>query len=233
MTRNLSQLNLELVAASRVDDAAAEFALVRDGGRPRLAVAAAGEAGRAGFADFDGDVSSGVLMGPLSPRNAAALRSRFEWLRPRPLGTRTSAGLGDRLGLATPGHVRAVRAVGGRIAPIFAQQSIREMARTQRTPTEVMDDATWGMFAEGWRDGTGADADHLKTTDDIDATLPVGFSMFTIDPSAHVDSGADTDDARRRCAPRWRRCRGPSSKTARPRCASATWARPSPSSTCA
>jgi len=130
----------------------------------------------------------------LSPRNASALRARFEWLRPRPLGTSTSAGLGDRLGLATPGHVRAVRAVGGAIAPIFPQQSIREMARTQRTPTEVMDDATWGMFAEGWRDGTGADADHLKTTEDIDATLPVGFSMFTIDPSAHVDSAADTDD---------------------------------------
>ena len=52
-----------------------------------------------------------------------------------------------------------------------------------------MDDATWGMFAEGWQDGTGADADHLKTTEDIDATLPVGFSFFTIDPSAHVDSG--------------------------------------------
>ena len=57
-----------------------------------------------------------------------------------------------------------------------------------------MDDATWGMFGEGWKDGTGGDADHLKTFEDIDATLAVGFSMFTIDPSAHVDSAADTDD---------------------------------------
>jgi hypothetical protein len=57
-----------------------------------------------------------------------------------------------------------------------------------------MDDATWGMFGEGWREGTGADADHLKTTEDIDATLAVGFAMFTIDPSAHVDSAADVDD---------------------------------------
>jgi hypothetical protein len=190
----LSQLNLELVEASRVRDAAGEFALVREPKGHRLAVAATGDAARAGLAAFEGETSSGVLVGPLSPRNAAALRERFEWLRPRPLGTKTSAGLGDRLGLATPGHVRAVRAVGGTIAPIFPQQSIREMARTQRTPTEVMDDATWGMFAEGWQGGTGADADHLKTTDDIDATLPVGFSMFTIDPSAHVDSAADSDD---------------------------------------
>ncbi|HEY7924755.1 MAG TPA: tagaturonate epimerase family protein, partial [Vicinamibacteria bacterium] len=178
MSGTLSQLNLELVEASQVRDGAAEFALVRDGKGHRLAVAATGDG--AGLAAFEGDASSGVLVGPLSPKNAAALRARFEWLRPRPLGTKTSAGLGDRLGLATPGHVRAVRAVGGTIAPIFPQQSIREMARTQRTPIEVMDDATWGMFAEGWQGGTGADADHLKTTDDIDATLPVGFSMFTI-----------------------------------------------------
>ena len=193
MSGSLSQLNLELVAASQVRDEAAEFALVRDSGRVRLAVAAA-DGARGVLGAFEGDASSGVLVGPLSARNAAALRSRLEWLRPRPLGTRTSAGLGDRLGLATPGHVRAVRAVGGKIAPIFPQQSIREMARTQRTPTEVMDDATWGLFGEGWKGGTGADADHLKTTEDIDATLPVGFTMFTVDPSAHVDSGADEDD---------------------------------------
>ena len=93
--------------------------------------------------------------------------------------------------------MRAVRAVGGiaAIAPIFPQQSIREMTRTGRTPIEVMDDATWGMFAEGWTGGTGADADHLKTTADIDACLEVGFSMFTIDPGEHVDSAADTADA--------------------------------------
>jgi hypothetical protein len=90
--------------------------------------------------------------------------------------------------------VRAVRAAGGGIAPIFPQQSIREMARTGRTPTEVMDDATWGMFAEGWRDGTGADADHLKSTADVDACLAAGFTLFTIDPGEHVDGAADAAD---------------------------------------
>ncbi len=57
-----------------------------------------------------------------------------------------------------------------------------------------MDDATWGQFAEGWRGGTGADADHLKTTADVDVCLAAGFAMFTIDPSEHVDSSADTAD---------------------------------------
>jgi hypothetical protein len=137
------------------------------------------------------DTSGTLLIGPTSARNAAALRRHLEWLRPRPLGTATSAGLGDRLGLATPGHVRAVRSVGAGLSPIFAQQSIREMSRTGRTPVEVMDDATWGTLAEGWREGVGADADHLKTPEDVDACLAAGFSFFTVDPGDHVDSSAD------------------------------------------
>jgi len=79
------------------------------------------------------------------------------------------------------------------MAPIFAQQSIREMARTGRTPEEVMDDAAWGVFQEGWRDGFGADADHLKTVNDIDRCVAAGFTFYTVDPGDHVDDAADTD----------------------------------------
>src|SRR5262245_61084263 len=93
-----------------------------------------------------------------TPENTAALRSIFSFLVPRPLGLKKSAGCGDRLGLATPGHIRAVRRSS--MAPILAQQSIRENTRTGRTPRQVMDDAMWGVFQEGWRDGFGADADH-------------------------------------------------------------------------
>ncbi len=187
----LDALNLDLVPSSRVLAAGSEWALARE---DRLVVSFAD--GRPGLRDdLEGETASaGILVGPRSPRNAMALRKHLAWLRPRPLGLRTSAGLGDRLGLATPGHVRALRAVGGAVAPVFAQQSIREMTRTGRTPAEVLDDATWAMFAEGWRRGTGADADHLKTTADIDACLAAGFSMFTIDPGEHVDSAADSAD---------------------------------------
>jgi len=101
-------------------------------------------------------------------------------------------GTGDRLGLATPAHVQAVRGSG--LRPVFAQQSIREMTRTGRTPEEVMDTATFGVFEEGYRDGFGADADHLKSTKDIDRTVAAGFTMFTIDPGDHVDNDAQTDD---------------------------------------
>ncbi len=137
---------------------------------------------------------SGSLLCPLTAANAAALRARLPWLRPTPLGLRTSAGFGDRLGLATPGHIRAIRRVPGgtdRIAPIFAQQSVRENARTGRSPQQVLDDATWGIFQEGWRHPWGADADHLKTTADADAFAAAGFTLFTIDPGDHVVDDLD------------------------------------------
>ena len=103
------------------------------------------------------------------------------------LGLRPSFGFGDRIGLATPGHIAAMTRAGGEILPIFAQQSIREMARTSRTPAAVMADAQSSVARAGWSDDTGSDADHLKTREDIERTAAAGFIMFTIDPSDHVD----------------------------------------------
>lgn len=107
------------------------------------------------------------------------------------LGLQPSFGFGDRIGLATPGHVQAMQAAGQGIAPIFAQQSIREMARTGREPGQVISDALRGMRTAGWTGVTGADADHLKTHADVDRTATAGFTFFTIDPSDHVDQRAD------------------------------------------
>jgi hypothetical protein len=111
------------------------------------------------------------------------------------LGLATSAGFGDRLGVATPGHVRALRAAGGGIRPIFAQQSIRENARTGRSPRAVIDDAVWGAFEAGWTEGFGADADHLKTPADVESCAAEGYTFFTIDPGEHVDGRADAATA--------------------------------------
>jgi hypothetical protein len=141
---------------------------------------------------FAGERQGDTLFCLLSPGNAAALRNHLPWLRPQPLGLRTSVGFGDRLGLATPGHVQAMRQFDA-IAPVFAQQSVRENARTGRTPQQVMDDATWGVFQAGWRAPWGADADHLKTLDDADAFVAAGFTLYTIDPGDHVDGEAHTD----------------------------------------
>jgi hypothetical protein len=147
------------------------------------------------FSRLQGDFSEcqglKVMRGPLSTENAAALRDLVAYTRPQPLGQRPSFGFGDRIGLATPGHAMAAALAKGRVLPIFAQQSIREMSRTDRTPTEVLDDATWGVFRMGWLRPFGADADHLKTMSDVSITAWAGFVFFTIDPSEHVDQEAD------------------------------------------
>ncbi|HEY2827886.1 MAG TPA: tagaturonate epimerase family protein [Pirellulales bacterium] len=111
--------------------------------------------------------------------------------KPTTLGLQPSFGFGDRLGHATPGHIAALRQAGGSIKGIFAQQSIREMARTQRTATQVMraavDAIQYARFTEPW----GADADHLKTPEDVRITAEAGFVFFTIDPSDYVDRKSD------------------------------------------
>ena len=145
---------------------------------------------------FEGDSAeldgANVLVGPTGARNAAALRALAPWLSPQPLGPRSSVGLGDRIGLATPGHVRALRAAGAHVAPIFAQQSVRELDRIGATPMQVLDAATWGILTEGWREPFGADADHVKTLQDIDRFADCGYTQFTLDPGDHVRDAADT-----------------------------------------
>ena len=109
--------------------------------------------------------------------------------QPALLGLRKSFGFGDRLGLATPGHLAAAHKSD--FAPIFAQQSIREMARTQRTPEEVMRSAQSALAQAGYTSPWGADADHLKTAEDVRRTAAAGFCFFTIDPSEVVNNHAD------------------------------------------
>lgn len=137
-----------------------------------------------------GDSSARTHLFPLTAENAAALRERLPWLNPQPLGMRLTLGFGDRLGIATPGHVQAVESAP--IAPIFAQQSVREDTRAHRTPQQVLDDAMWGVLQTGWRRPWGADADHLKTPEDLDRFYDAGFTFFTLDPSEHVDDSASS-----------------------------------------
>ena len=126
---------LNIIESSLFTDNDAAYALLQDGGELKLAILET-DAG-----DWQGERipknTHSLVIAPKTPHNTALLRKRLPWLNPSLLGLRTSAGMGDRLGWATPGHIRAVRDVGGKIAPIFAQQSIREMNRTGRTAQQV------------------------------------------------------------------------------------------------
>jgi hypothetical protein len=146
-----------------------------------------------GFAGTKTDY--GALLCSLSAENAAALRERLAWLKPAALGVQTSFGFGDRIGSATPGHIQAMRAsrADAAIAPIYAQQSVRENTRTGRTPQQVLDDAMWGVFQEGWRAPWGADADHVKEISDLAPFVAASYTFYTIDPSDYVDNEAQTD----------------------------------------
>ena len=150
-------------------------------------------------AGFEGDktaLSDGsvALCGALSAANAAALRQHFPWCAPQSLrNVRTTVGCGDRLGLATTGHILAAKKV--QISPVLAQQSMRELTMTGRTFRNVVDDACFLVFAEDYRDGYGADGDHLKTIKDIDTALAVGMPMITLDLSDVMNAAAGDWDA--------------------------------------
>jgi hypothetical protein len=147
-------------------------------------------------AGFAGERRGDELICPLTPANARALQARLPWLTPQPLGAQLSFGFGDRIGLATPGHIAALRTAdpAGRIAPIFAQQSVRENERLHRTPEAVMVAAIWSVFAEDWRRPWGADADHVKEPAHVAPFVAAGYTFFTVDPSDYVDNAAQTDD---------------------------------------
>jgi hypothetical protein len=57
----------------------------------------------------------------------------------------------------------------------------------------VIDDARRAVEAAQWDAPWGADADHLKTLEDIPPFIEAGYTFFTVDPGEHVDNAADTD----------------------------------------
>jgi hypothetical protein len=136
------------------------------------------------------DTALHLALAEADTQTSGVFQEALSFLKPQVIGSALSAGCGDRLGLATPGHIQAVRKAG--VAPILAQQSVRENERTGRTPADVMADAVWGVFETGWRDGFGADADHLKTPEALAPFVDAGYTFFTIDPGDHVDARADT-----------------------------------------
>ncbi len=137
-----------------------------------------------------------------SHENAELLRELFPFAAPSAvLAEKRTVGTGDRLGLATPGHLRAVSGSG--FFPILAQQSVRELTLTGRTFEDVLDCASRAVFREGYTAGWGADGDHLKTPEEVEYALAAGYTMITLDCSAHIKSakGMSLEELRAACGP--------------------------------
>ena len=121
---------------------------------------------------------------PLNHDNCEFLREIFPELCPAPSKLKTSFGFGDRIGLATPAHIRVAQK--HQLFPVFAQQSIREITRTRRSMPEVMDSCLLGLLEAGYSGQWGADCDHIKDISHLKDGLKTGFSMFTIDISDYI-----------------------------------------------
>ena len=121
----------------------------------------------------------------LTHENAKILREEFPFTAPcSVLKKDRSFGTGDRLGIATPGHIRVFEEYDA--YPVFAQQSIRELNLTNRTFEHVLDCASYSVFRENFTRGFGADGDHLKTPDEVAYAIGCGYTMITLDCSEHI-----------------------------------------------
>ena len=138
-----------------------------------------GEVSRMTNDPFKGETcgqSSTLKVCDLSMENTRSLMTLFPYTKPTSLKKHPiTIGMGDRLGLATPGHIRAIQRF--QVGPVLAQQSVRENTQTGRTFTEVIQDAAWAVFQENYQGGYGADGDHLKSLREVENALDAGVSM--------------------------------------------------------
>jgi len=147
------------------------------------------------FNDFDGEEIdvNGILakICSLNNYNCDIIRKIFPFTNPtNHKGKKITIGLGDRLGLASPGHIRLIRDKD--VFPVLAQQSMRELKLTGRTYYDVLSSAAWSVFQEGYVEGFGADGDHLKTPEEINYALKYGFTMITLDCSDYINNKASS-----------------------------------------
>jgi hypothetical protein len=122
---------------------------------------------------------------PMDKDNAGLMRRVLPFTAPSALGGREiTFGVGDRLGFASPGHLRLFSRY--QVSPVVAQQSVRELSLTCRTYEDVLAAATWAVFQTGFDRPWGADGDHLKTVDWVKKALAIGFTMITADVSDYI-----------------------------------------------
>ena len=144
---------------------------------------------------FKGEkLPGGKFKAQLNHKNAEVLRKYFPFTSPaQVLGKERSFGVGDRLGIAAPGHIRLFEKYDA--YPVFAQQSIRELTLTNRTFEDVLDAASFAVFRDGFKKAWGADGDHLKTEKDVKYALSLGFTMITLDCSEHIKNDVTDENA--------------------------------------
>ena len=121
-----------------------------------------------------------------SDKNLNKLLNIFPELSPSPLGTDTSFGFGDRLGIANAAHIRAIKKQKT-LLPVLAQQSVRELSKTEKNFKIIVAQSIWNILQEGYKGKWGADADHIKERKHFVKAVEAGMTMYTLDTSEHLD----------------------------------------------
>lgn len=139
----------------------------------------------------------GIVICPMNHENRLVLNKKFPYTAPTAFGRAcASIGCGDRLGIAAEGQIDAVKKTS--VRPVLAQQSLRELQLTGRSYEDVLDAAAWAVFKTGYKDGYGADGDHLKTAAEVEEALKHGVSMITLDCSLVLNEIAEDEEQRRK-----------------------------------
>ncbi|MGB9678430.1 MAG: tagaturonate epimerase family protein [Thermoanaerobacteraceae bacterium] len=116
----------------------------------------------------------------LTYENYLILKDNFG-ISPVTCKEKASLGTGDRLGLATPAHIKVLKNYD--IFPVLAQQSPRELIKTNRNFKDVLLKAIIGILEAGYGGGFGADADHIKDEKYLMEAIDAGYTMYTLDLS--------------------------------------------------
>ncbi|MBI9101327.1 MAG: hypothetical protein JEY99_02850 [Spirochaetales bacterium] len=126
-----------------------------------------------------------VLICPENDENVSVLRKRFPFTNPSEIGkAKSTFGVGDRLGIAGPGHLRVFNNTD--MIPVLAQQSLRELELTGRKYTDIIAAASWSVYKSGYSGPWAADGDHLKHAEDVSSAVEQGCTMITADLSDHI-----------------------------------------------
>jgi len=139
---------------------------------------------------FDGTELAGsskiFRFSELDQKNIKKIRKLFPFTLPSTGGRLNETfGVGDRLGIASSGHLRVFKKYD--VIPVLAQQSLRELDLTHRKYSNVIDAASWAVFRSGYHDDWIADGDHLKHAEDVKSALEQGCTMITADLSDHIN----------------------------------------------
>jgi len=126
-----------------------------------------------------------ITLHPLTWNNYIHLKKVLP-LAPSTCTKQASFGTGDRLGMVTAAHLEVHSKYP--VFPIIAQQSPRELERTNRTFKSVLLDAVMGILESGYVGEFGADADHIKDESRFMEGVEAGYSMYTLDVSDQISS---------------------------------------------